>query len=305
MRRAKVNFQIRYIARIGCRAVRDLLRRTLPGSVINALRAARWARDRIRHRGQQRLRFRCNLCGMKTSYATSHLGREVVSCGWCGSTVRCRAVMYVFTREVLGEAAAVKDLRTRSDLTGLGFSDPSVYSRRLAQLTEYTNSWFHRRPRRDLTNLSTFEGKTYDYLICSEVLEHVDRPVELVFSNLYALLNPGGLLVFTVPVADGETTEHFPPMVRYAVKLDKQGWKLHGQLPDGRDYVARHLRFHGGPGSTLEMRVFGRRSVVSALRGAGFNHVAELVEEDPRFGLVWSGTPESGRPPGVWTARKQ
>lgn len=50
----------------------------------------------------------------------------------------------------------------------------------------------------DLTKPWTQGAGTYDFVVCSEVLEHVrdDRPI---VENLYTALKPGGRLVVTVP----------------------------------------------------------------------------------------------------------
>lgn len=283
--------------------MREHLRRYLPEWTVAALRSARWVRDRIRH-GGERLQFQCNLCGRGTSFAREQLDREVTSCGWCGSTIRFRALLYVFARAAYGQTLPAPHLPRRPDLSVLGFSDHPVYGRRLARLGNYSNSWYHQEPKRDLADLASFDGRTYDCLVCSDVLEHVDRPVEPVFENLYALLKPGGWLILTVPIADGETTEHFPVLERYAVDQDSDGWVLRGQETGGGEFESRDLRFHGGPGSTLEMRLFGRKSLEETLLRVGFSDVKELTEEEPRFGLVWRGTPQAGHPPGVWTARR-
>lgn len=282
----------------------ELARRLLPAGVAARLRTARWLRDRVRHRGEPRLRFRCNICARRTSFALARMGREVTSCGWCGSTVRFRALMIGFASAVLDESRPLAWIPPRRTATGLGFSDPEVYARHLRRLTNYTNSWYHRQPRRDLTDLPSFRGLTYDFLVCSEVLEHIDRPVDPVFKNLYSLLNPGGVLVLSIPTREGQTIEHFPELKGYAVTRDSRGWVLNGIQKDGHAFASRQLSFHGGPGATLEMRIFGRSSVLEALQDAGFAEIEEIVTEDPNTGLVWQGTLESGLPPGVWVAHK-
>jgi SAM-dependent methyltransferase len=195
-------------------------------------------------------------------------------------------------------------LPARPNVTGLGFSDPEVYAKHLRRATTYTESWFHQEPWHDVRRLETFQGATYDYIVCSEVLEHIDRPVEPAFDTLFALLKPGGLLVLSVPTTDGSTAEHFPELAASSVEHDADGWVFRGTHPDGRSFEARDLVFHGGPGSTLEMRVFGRDSLRDHLSSTGFTDIRELDEERPEVGLVWHGTPESGRPPGVFTARR-
>lgn len=52
----------------------------------------------------------------------------------------------------------------------------------------------------DANNFSIEEG--YDAIICSEVLEHLTRPEELV-RNLYTILKKDGILIATVPNGQG------------------------------------------------------------------------------------------------------
>lgn len=49
-----------------------------------------------------------------------------------------------------------------------------------------------------------FGNTTYDVITAWDVLEHLDQPAETV-SSLKTWLNPGGVLVFVVPVYDGIT----------------------------------------------------------------------------------------------------
>ena len=51
-----------------------------------------------------------------------------------------------------------------------------------------------------LGELPTHQG--YDVITCFDVIEHMSD-LDLVWKNLQELLNPGGLLVITVPVYDG------------------------------------------------------------------------------------------------------
>ncbi|MBO9730978.1 MAG: methyltransferase domain-containing protein [Chitinophaga sp.] len=48
----------------------------------------------------------------------------------------------------------------------------------------------------------TAQGETYDAVICSEVLEHLDQP-HLLLHTIYASLKDNGLLVVTVPNGNG------------------------------------------------------------------------------------------------------
>lgn len=273
-----------------------------------------WLRDFVLHPRQPRLKFRCNACGRRTSSLEKRIARETPSCGWCGSNVRVRALIRSIGRELFGTLQPAPAWPEGDSRRGLGFSDPAVYAAHLARSTHYANSWFHTEPYRDLLQLSTFGGETFDYVVCSEVLEHVNQPVQMAIDNLFAILRPGGVLFLTVPARDGESTEHFPALTSYEVFQDESGdWVLSGTTDDGAKYRATELLFHGGPGSVVEMRVCGRDTLHRSLTRAGFVDVWEELVEDVEIGVAWRDTPEAMQVPGgmahglhsgVWVARK-
>jgi SAM-dependent methyltransferase len=234
--------------------------------------------------------------------------REASTCGECGSTVRFRAVVAAFDEQVL------KGAPRRPELRGIGFSDPDTYARRLAQSTTYYNSWYHLSGE-DLTDLGTFRGQRYDFVVCSEVMEHVDRPVETSFSTLFELLRPGGVLIMTTPTYEGAATvEHFPPLTHYEVINQAGSWVLRGTAADSVPYEARGLTFHGGEGATLEMRLYAAGDIQRHLDHAGFQSVEEQNLDRPNLGILWSATSEVTHSPapglvggghsGVWVAQR-
>jgi len=239
--------------------------------------------------------------------------REALTCVHCGSSVRLREVTAAVGREVLGTTVAARDWPGRKELTGIGFSDPDVYAEHLNRVTSYQNTWFHQEPRVDVTDLASFGGRTYDFAVCSDVLEHIPAPVDRAFDNLFRILNVGGTLVLNVPMRDGTTLEHYPELTDFVTVEEADGWVLAGTRPDGTSYRARDVVFHGGPGTTAEMRLYGREDVRGHLHRAGFVDVVEHREEEERSGIVHDGTPEfldspggrvHGMHAGVWTARR-
>ena len=74
-------------------------------------------------------------------------------------------------------------------------------------------------------------------------------------------------------------------------------WVLVGTRLDGSAFTARDVVFHGGPGTTAEMRVHGRDDVRAHLHRAGFVDVVEHRDEDERAGSC------TRAPPSSWTPR--
>jgi hypothetical protein len=234
------------------------------------------------------LAFRCNLCGADNRAAPETLDREVPSCRACASTVRFRAIAHLVVREVLGVEAALPDLARRRDIAGLGLSDAPAYARPLARAFDYTNTWLHRRPRLDITDVPARLRGRYRFVVASEVFEHVAPPVARAFAGLRSLLAPGGVVVFTAPFGlQPRTVEHYPELHDWRLERLGSEWTLHNVTADGREQRFDRLVFHGGPGSTLEMRVFARDELLGLFAAAGFARVRIADEACPSFGIAW------------------
>lgn len=281
--------------------------------VVAARRYLAWGLDRLRSGRGSRVDFLCNICGHRVSAAASRLQREVPSCVRCGSTIRVRALVDVFAREVFGQSMVGPEFPTRLEIRGIGISDQSGYSAHFARSTTYLNTWFHQEPFRDLMNLATFGGAEYDYVTCSEVLEHVNQPAGEALRTIFSILRPGGVAILTTPTAPGRTTEHYPALTRHEVFPTTDGWRLRGDLPDGAEFTSDAVIFHGGPGSTVEMRVWGSDSLREALEAVGFVEIRRHLADVPAFGVSWEDIPDSMEVPGgtarglrsgVWTARR-
>jgi SAM-dependent methyltransferase len=217
------------------------------------------------------------------------MGREVPSCSRCGSTVRFRAIGRLVTRELLGEDAVLADLgRRRRPLRGLGLSDSKTYAVPLARAFDYENTYFHKAPRLDIRELPDAHRGRYDFVIASDVFEHVAPPVQRAFENARALLRPGGVFIFTVPftLAD-DTVEHFPELHDWRVDECDQRFRVLNTTDDGRAQAFDDVVFHGGPGTTLEMRLFSRAALLRHFAGAGFVRTRIADESCETFGIAW------------------
>jgi len=233
------------------------------------------------------IEFRCNVCGKETSYLRNELARESWSCLHCGSTVRWRSVIHALSTELFGTSLALPDFPNRPDLVGIGLSDWDGYATPLAAKIGYTNTYYHKEPFLDITSVDPSQYGRYDFIIASDVFEHICPPISKAFENARRLLKPGGVVIFTVPYVEGETTEHFPDLHSFSLQEKGGGWVLLNQTSDGRSQEFSPITFHGGPGSVLEMRLFGKDALLRDIKAAGFCEVRLYDEEYPEDGILW------------------
>ena len=233
--------------------------------------------------------FRCNICGNDCHAPLGQLQREIPSCSGCGSTVRMRSMIHLLTAELFGRSIALPDLSPREDITGIGLSDAEGYAAPLALKLSYTNTYFHKEPRLDIAaTIPADEAARYDFIIASDVFEHIAPPVSRAFANAHRLLKPRGVLIFSVPFSlAANTVEHFAELYDYRLTEVEGGWRLENRTVGGRDQVFTDLVFHGGPGSTLEMRLFSRAGLEREFAEAGFARMRVADEAVPEFGIIW------------------
>ncbi|MBD0330085.1 MAG: methyltransferase domain-containing protein [Thermoleophilia bacterium] len=167
-------------------------------------------------------------------------------------------------------------------------SDWEGYAVRLRERFDYVNTFYHQEPRLDICDIEPrLEGR-YDFVITSEVFEHVPPPVSTAFVNLRRLLSPGGVAVVTVPYGlQDETVEHFPDLHDYELVTEEGRTVLRSVTRSGEVRIFHDLVFHGGPGETLEMRRFSERGLVSEFERAGFVDVHIHRDGNPVYGIGW------------------
>ncbi|MGA2267732.1 MAG: methyltransferase domain-containing protein [Bryobacteraceae bacterium] len=232
--------------------------------------------------------FTCNICGRANPHPEKPLSRETESCLACGSTVRTRGLAQALSLELFGINLAIPDFPRVKSLRGIGTSDSSQYADRLAEKFDYRNTFYHREPRLDITNPPQEELGRYDFLISSEVLEHVAPPPETAFRSAFQLLKPNGVFVLTAPYSlERSTTEHFPDLHEFGFAQLGGRVVLVNRTRDGQVQVFEDLVFHGGGGGQMvEMREFNEDGVCRMLTGAGFADVRFYCEDYPPFGIV-------------------
>ena len=128
----------------------------------------------------------------------------------------------------------------RTDLRGIGLSDDWRYAEKLPSKLSYRNTFYHREPRLDLTDPPEELVGTLDFLIASDVLEHVAPPVERAFENAFRLLKPAGVFILTVPDAPDtstlqpESTSRSSTSMRSSISTDARSWSTEPPAATGR-----------------------------------------------------------------------
>ena len=234
-----------------------------------------------------RIKFQCNICGKRNEVDGSKIGRETSSCSGCRSTVRMRSTIHLLSTELFGESIAISNMPPRPEIRGIGMSDWGVYAKRLANVFSYTNTFYDHEPQLDVTNPDPALFGTYDFIISSDVYEHVAPPVSIAFENAKKLLKPGGVMIFSVPFTLGETVEHFPDLHDYEIVGKGASSVLINTTKSGVKQEFRNLVFHGGEGATLEMRVYGRDPLIKHFEDAGFETPTVYQEPHPEFGIYF------------------
>ena len=161
--------------------------------------------------------------------------------------------------ELLGRSLCLSEFPTRPDIIGLGMSDWDGYASVLAQKFSYQNTYYHQEPRLDIRDIDPKLEGTMDFVISSDVFEHVPPPVSMAFENARRLLKPNGILVFSTPYSkETETVEHFPELkVRVINVVDLMTLQPQSEHPHGlsdRDFDALFTKtkpvifaYHGYP----------------------------------------------------------
>jgi SAM-dependent methyltransferase len=235
------------------------------------------------------LEFTCNICGAANRCAKEHLTREASTCTACGSNVRTRSLMWLLSMELFGTVLVLPDFPRIKSLRGIGMTDWNEYARRLGEKFDYRNTFYNREPKFDITNPPPEDFGTYDFLISSEVFEHVLPPCERAFENAHRLLKPSGVLIFTVPYSlEASMLEHYPEIHEFGFAQVGGATVLVNRTRTGELQVFEKPVFHGpGAGKALELREYTEADVKRMLTDAGFSDVRIYAENQLAYGIVY------------------
>lgn len=237
--------------------------------------------------------FVCNVCESRVDDLDPVLDPEGSLCPRCGSNIRLRGLAHLIGMVLYGKTLAVPRFPA-IDVAGVGISDSPQLARRLARaIRGYVNTQFdpalvnRKTPFLDVQNPPGGMIGTADFVTCSEVLEHVEPPVQRSFDGLYALLKPGGTLILTVPHTLGDTVEHFPDLYEWRIEERPTGRVVVNRTRAGAVQEFDTLSFHGGGDAVLEMRVFGLQDIFAKLQTAGFTNIRVREENVLQHGIFF------------------
>lgn len=234
------------------------------------------------------MKFTCNLCGNETEQ-NEGFHREGGACRSCGSNVRFRVLMLALSNELFGRPIALADFPEHKEIRGLGLSDAPHYAAGLERCFSYVNYFYHTEPFLDIRRPDPALYGQHDFLISSDVFEHVPPPRTTPFVEAWKLLKPGGLLVFSVPYTNlPKTFESYPDLQEFEIVETAQGHRLINRDSSGRTSVYSDLFWHGGPGDTLELRVYCRKHLEFLLQSAGFSDIRFHESDLPASGIIQS-----------------
>lgn len=237
--------------------------------------------------------FECNICSAINEELAASLSREEASCKNCGSSVRMRSMVYALSLGLFGRPIPLSDFPENREIVGKGMSDWDGYAKPLSKKLNYINTFYHKHPRLDITNINIGDVGSLDFLLSTDVFEHVSPPVMTAFENASKMLRDDGVFVFSVPYTlESDTIEHFPNLHDFTI-INIDGIRtLVNKTTDGFLETYTNLIFHGGEGDTLEMRIFSESGLLRDLEAAGFIDVTILKEPYFKFGIyqrnAWS-----------------
>jgi hypothetical protein len=232
--------------------------------------------------------FVCNICLLENTAELSSFSRDKPNCQSCLSTPRLRGIVLALSQALYGRAVPLPQFEKNKSIVGIGMSDWPGYANVVTDRFSYTNTMFHTEPRLDVLDASsTAKYRNLDFILCSDVFEHVLQPVSRGVANLRAMLKPTGALIFSTPFSNlPATIEHFPGLREFGTAKVGEDWVVINRKQDGSyEVFDKDVRFHGGPGTVLEMRIFAKNDLLHLMEDDGFS--VELHRASLACGYYW------------------
>ena len=144
----------------------------------------------------------CNICGYKSLLFLPYLGhRDNAQCVNCGSLERNR-LLYAYllneTKLMTDNLSLLHVAPDRNTLNKLKECKSLNYIYCDKFEIGYESAYPKGTLNIDITDLSAFKDLTFDYIICSHVLEHVPDDAKAL-KEFYRVLKPGGIALLMIP----------------------------------------------------------------------------------------------------------
>jgi SAM-dependent methyltransferase len=171
------------------------------------------------------------------------------------------------------EKTEINEIDTDLSRIGLGIGDDWKLARMLSQKFAYTNSYLHKFPKVDLLSPPRSCIEYFEFVTCSDVLEHTPPPRKKAISGIFRMLKPRGFAVISVPIKQDDIfREYYPDLFSWNVSDGELHWGDSG----GGNYIDKHPEFHGGEGLTITFRQWNKKQLEDDLSLAGFSEVVFL-----------------------------
>jgi SAM-dependent methyltransferase len=253
-----------------------------------------------------KIQFQCNICGNSCQSEISNFGREVPTCPVCRSTVRLRSIIHILSVELFGKSLKLSDFPKNKKIMGLGMSDWNGYAKKLSKKFGYTNTFYDKSPKLDIRNISSDLNGKFDFIISSDVFEHIEYPISIAFENLFKMLKEEGVVIFSVPyiIETVENIEHFNELYNYKIEKKEEKFILKNTTEKGEFRTFENLIFHRGAdlslkqkllfllferyeNEILEMRIFSKQPLINHFNQAGFEKIKFYNEPFLKYGIYF------------------
>jgi SAM-dependent methyltransferase len=166
------------------------------------------------------------------------------------------------------ENRTLKSLSPDWSRIGLGISDDIALASKVPTKFFYSNTYFDTFPQLDIRNVPPEAKGKFEFVLCSDVLEHIDCDLDLAIQGVLGLLKPNGFALFSVPVVENAIeTEFYPNLMSFEIINNQVHWVDKQEIM----HVDNSPEFHGGRGQNLAFRQFDDDQFRKVLEFNGFS----------------------------------
>ena len=222
----------------------------------------------------------CFACGKKCRSSNFYpVNREASVCPSCGVTFRARSQLFAIARGLNIPGSNYIQINEDWSRVGLGIGDDTSVSKILAQKFSYTNTHIDKFPKLDLLDKNTNQYGVFEFISCSDVLEHISGSVQSAITEMYNLLKHGGFVALSVPIASFDQHEDLYPNL---VEWKSVGSSVHWKDIGGTSHIENNPEWHGGDGLTLAFRRWSSEYLKKCFQDAGFQTIEFANGESSR-----------------------